>query len=46
MVFNYAVKYNGKYYPPNTPIVENNVENPAEKPAEKPKRSKVKKDAE
>lgn len=27
-VFNYAVKYNGKYYAPNTPIEE------AEKPAE------------
>lgn len=26
LTFDYAVKYNGKYYPPNTPIVENPVE--------------------
>ena len=27
LIFNYAVKYKGKYYPPNTPIVETIVEN-------------------
>lgn len=51
IVFDYAVKYNGKYYPPNTPIeksaekvvpaVEKSVEN-VEK--SKPKKAKVKKD--
>jgi len=25
-VYQYAVKYNGKYYPPNTPIVEKAAE--------------------
>lgn len=48
MVFDHAVKYNGKYYPPNTPIEDEPVEaveKPVEKPAEKPKRGKVKKDA-
>lgn len=27
MIYPYAVKYNGVYYPPNTEIVENPVEN-------------------
>lgn len=54
IVFNHAVKYDGKYYPPNVPIeksekkgvstVEKSVEN-VEKSA-KPKKAKVKKDAE
>ena len=54
IVFNYAVKYNGKYYPPNVPIeksvekgvstVEKSVDD-VEKSA-KPKKAKVKKDAE
>ena len=49
VVYSYAVKYNGKYYPPNTPIDD---QKPAEIPAEpkgeavesKPKKGKVKKD--
>lgn len=45
-VFKYAVKYKGKYYPPNTPI-EEAVEVTAEKVEKpKPKKGKVKKDAE
>ena len=37
IIFEHAVKYHGRYYPPNTPIVENsveNVENPTEKSGE------------
>lgn len=53
--YSFAVKYNGKYYPPNTPIVEKVVEKveksaaSAEKPVDKAtepvaKPKKVKKD--
>ena len=30
IVFNHAVKYNGKYYPPNTPIEDEKPVKPAE----------------
>lgn len=33
ILFDYAVKYNGQYYPPNTPIEEANAE-PAQAPEE------------
>lgn len=33
MIYPYAVKYNGVYYPPNTEIVENPVENVETAPA-------------
>lgn len=51
IAFDYAVKYNGKYYPPKTPIekAEEKVVPPVEKSVEtvekpKPKKAKVKKD--
>lgn len=47
IIFKYAVKYNGKYYPANTPITEKEatVENPVETVENpKPKKGKVKKD--
>lgn len=46
MIYPYAVKYNGVYYPPNTKIVESPVENveispeAVEKPEDKPKTRK------
>lgn len=49
MIFPYAVKYNGVYYPPDTEIVENpveNVENPApvvENPVENVEKPKTRK---
>ena len=47
-IFNHAVKYNGKYYPPNTPIVEKPVESvdtsTGVKPDKKTPKGKVKKD--
>lgn len=41
LIYGYAVKYNGKYYPPNTPIPEKKIEPQVEtKPAARSKRVK------
>jgi len=40
-IYPYAVKYNGKYYPPNVPI-KVSVEKPVET-VDKPRKGKVKK---
>lgn len=32
ITFDYAVKYHGRFYPPNTPIEEDTPEKPAEAP--------------
>ena len=48
IVFDHAVKYNGKFYPPNTPIEEESVKTPPEEKGEtekKPRTKKVTKDA-
>lgn len=42
MIYDHAVKYKGKYYPPNTPIVDKEikVETETEKQVKQPARAK------